>query len=89
LESSTLLKDGYYEVNGFRFTDFYYNKLWDSGRICPGFRAESILRGSKLIIPDPQGYEGFYKYVYDGWEMLFNPTTKIVAHMCKMRKGTP
>jgi hypothetical protein len=47
----------------------------------PGFRAESILRGATIVIPDPQGHEGFFKYLYNDWEMIFNPSTKIVAHL--------
>ncbi len=77
------MKDGYYEVNGFKFTEYYYDRLWSNGRNCPGFRAESILKGATTIVPDPQGYEGFFKYICNDWEMIFNPTTKIVSHLCK------
>jgi hypothetical protein len=33
--SAAILKNDYYEVNGFKFTQFYYNRLWDNGRKCP------------------------------------------------------
>lgn len=78
---AAILKNDYYEVNGFKFTQFYYNRLWDNGRKCPGFRVESVLRGATNVVPDPQGHEGFFKYVYNDWEMIFNPSTKIVAHL--------
>jgi hypothetical protein len=39
------------------------------------------LRGATTIIPDPQGHEDFFKYIYNDWEMIFNPSTKIVAHL--------
>jgi hypothetical protein len=64
------------------FTEKYYNRLWLNGRLYPGLRAESILKGATSVAVDPEGYAGFYKYVYDGWEMIYNPTTKIVSHMC-------
>jgi len=79
--SVVILKNGYYEVNGFKFTEYYYNRLWNNGRKCPGFRAESVLRGATTIVPDPQGYEGFFKYIYNDWEMIFNPSTKVVSHL--------
>lgn len=68
-------------MNGFKFSEYYYNRLWNNGRKCPGFRAESVLRGATTIIPDPQGHEDFFKYIYNDWEMIFNPSTKIVAHL--------
>ena len=30
--SKAILKNGYYEVNGFKFSEYYYNKLWSTGR---------------------------------------------------------
>jgi hypothetical protein len=83
------LIEDYYEVNGFKFTQFYYDRLWKGGRPFPGFRAEWIFKGATDIIPDPRGYPDFYKYTYEGWEMIFNPITKIVAHMGYAKKGKP
>mgnify|MGYP007107585956 CR=1 FL=1 len=80
-----ILKNGYYEVNGFKFTEYYYNRLWKNGRHYPGLRAESILKGAEKILPDPKGYPGFYKYIYDGWEMVYNPSTKIVSHLSGLK----
>ncbi len=84
---SGALKETYYEVNGFKFTQFYYDKLWNNGRRCPGFRAESVLRGATTIVPDPRGYEGFFKYIHNDWEMIFNPSTKVVAHLSPISKS--
>lgn len=84
---SGALKETYYEVNGFKFTQFYYDKLWNNGRRCPGFRAESVLRGATTIVQDPRGYEGFFKYIHNEWEMIFNPSTKVVAHLSPISKA--
>jgi hypothetical protein len=55
-----ILKNGYYEVNGFKFTEKYYNKLWGhGGRPAPSLAAKNILENATNIIPDPLGYEGF------------------------------
>ncbi len=79
--SLAILKDGYYEVNGFRFTEYYYNRLWSKGRKAPSLIAKIILENAKTIMPDPQNYPGYFKYLIDGWEMIYNPTTKIVSHL--------
>lgn len=83
---TAILRNGYYEVNGFKFTEFYYDRLWNNGRKSPGLRAESILRGATRITPDARGYPGFYRYMYEGWEMIFNPKTRVVSHLCKIKK---
>jgi len=79
--STAILKNGYYEVNGIKFSEFYYNRLWEGGRQAPSLIAKSILEHAIEIVPDPKGYAGFYKYVSDGWYMIYNPSTKIVAHL--------
>lgn len=82
--STAILKDGYYEANGFKFTEYYYKRLWDTGRKAPSLTAQSILDYATEVIPDPRGYEGFYKYVADDWYMIYNPITKIVSHLEKL-----
>lgn len=82
---SCVLNNSYYEVNGFKFTEYYYNRLWENGRSFPGFRAEAILKGASMIIEDPKKHSGFYKYVYEDWEMIFNPETRIVSHLSKTK----
>jgi len=32
-------------------------------------------------MPDPKEVPGFFKYFADGWEMIYNPTTKVVSHI--------
>lgn len=76
-----ILKDGYYEVNGFKFTEYYYNRLWNKGRKAPSLIAKSILENATAVIPDPEKIPGFFKYFADRWEMIYNPTTKIVSHL--------
>lgn len=80
-----ILKNGYYEVNGFKFSEYYYNRLWNSGRRAPSLIAQSILDHAIEIAPDPRGYAGFYKYTSDGWSMIYNPTTKIVSHLGRIQ----
>ena len=80
-EPLAVLKNGYYEVNGFKFTEYYYNRLWTNGRKAPSLIAKSILENAITIIPDPKKIPGFFKYLADGWEMIYNPTTKIVSHL--------
>ena len=81
-----VLKNGYYEVNGFKFTEYYYNRLWSNGREAPSLIAKSILKHATQIIPDPKQIPGFFKYFADGWEMIYNPTTKIVSHIQPIKK---
>src|SRR5690606_30690015 len=79
--SNAILKNGYYEVNGFKFTEYYYNYLWNKGRKAPSLIAKAILENATTIIPDPKQIPGFFKYFAENWEMIYNPTTKIVAHI--------
>ena len=74
-----VLKDGYYEVNGFKFTEYYYKRLWSKGRPAPSLLASEILKESKRIVPDQR--PGFMRYETDNWEMVFNPVTKEVYHL--------
>lgn len=83
--STAILKDGYYEVNGFRFTEYYYNRLWNNGREAPSLIAQAILDNIIQIIPDPENIPGFFKYFAEGWEMIYNPTTKIVSHIQQLK----
>jgi hypothetical protein len=78
---NALLRDGYYEVNGIKFSEYYYNKLWNTGR-----------GGSSLVVPQLHennggkgititSKPGFFRYTANGWEMVYNPTTKEVWHI--------
>ena len=83
--SVAILKNGYYEVNGFKFTEYYYNKLWNNGRGAPSILAQEILDGSKNKIADLRKV-GFYRYEYGGWELVYNPSTREVWHICVTKK---
>src|SRR5690606_29286687 len=39
-----ILKNGYYELNGLKFSKYYYERLWDKGRKSPSLIAKSILK---------------------------------------------
>jgi hypothetical protein len=57
---------GFVEVNGFRFSAYYYNKLWSSGRKAPGLIAKEVLEGAKYVgVPDTIK-PVFYRYVFGG-----------------------
>jgi hypothetical protein len=47
-----ILKDGYYEVNGFKFTEYYYKKLWEEGRKAPSLVAQRILEKPDSVSSD-------------------------------------
>ncbi len=79
-----ILKNGYYEINGFKFSERYYKRLWDSGRPAPSLIAKLILESPEVVVAD-QFKQGFYKYVADGWEMVYNPSTKEVWHLQPIR----
>jgi hypothetical protein len=87
--TTAVLRDGYYESNGFRFSDFYYNRLRASGnRPAPGFRAEALLQEAPNPIPEAdiparflRRIDGFQWYEGGGWEMYYNPTTRVVWHL--------
>jgi hypothetical protein len=83
--SKAILKNGYYEVNGFKFSEFYYNKLWNTGRGAPSLVAKEVLEGgAKTAVPDAEK-AGFNKYIHGGWEMIYNPATKEVWHLQPIR----
>jgi len=78
-----VLRDGYYYVNGFKYSQYYYERLWNTGRHAPSLISRMILEATKgQGVPDPVK-EGFYRYVYDGWTLVYNPTTKEIWHLCQ------
>jgi hypothetical protein len=82
--SLAILKNGYYEVNGFKFTEYYYNRLWDKKRGAPTLIAKEILAGNPIITLDRRS--GFFRYELDRWEMIYNPITKEIHHIQPIRK---
>lgn len=79
-ESQAILKNGYYEVNGFKYSKYYYEKLWNTGRGGSSLVAKEILENSTKITPDEIKI-GFFKYIYGNWEMVYNPKTKEIWHI--------
>ena len=77
--STAILRNGYYEVNGFKISEYYYNKLWNAGRPAPTLFAKEILDVAKNITPDIK--PGFFRYEGLGWELVYNPTTKEIWHI--------
>ena len=69
------------ERNGFRFSRYYYNRLWETGRKAPSLIAREVLEGAGFRGTPVAGKPGFYRYVFGGWEMIFNPTTREVWHL--------
>ena len=83
--SNAILSKGYYEVNGFKFSEYYYNKLWAEGRGAPSLVAKEVLENAKSYIPDEK-IAGFYRYEHGGWELVYNPSTKEVWHLQPLKK---
>ena len=79
-----VLKNGYYEVSGFKFSEYYYNKLWSTGRGAPSLVAKQILESGASGVADATK-AGFLRYEAAGWEMVFNPTTKEIWHLQPLR----
>jgi hypothetical protein len=76
-----VLKGGYYEVNGFKFSKYYYEKLWNTGRKAPSLIAKLVLEGTDgKGVPDIRR-PGFFYYVYGGWELVYNPVTTEAWHL--------
>jgi RHS repeat-associated protein len=80
------LIDGFYQVEGslFKFSEYYYNKLWFTGRGAPFLQAEEVLNTLKKIEPDRMA--GFNRYTNNAFEMVYNPTTKEVWHIQPINK---
>ncbi len=83
--SKAILRDGYYEVNGYKFSKYYYEKLWNTGRGGPSLVVEEILKatGGKGV-PDALK-KGFFTYESGGWELVYNPKTMEVWHLQPVR----
>ena len=73
--SQAILKDGYYEVNGVKFTEYYYNRLWNNGREAPSLTTKKILQSADSITLDMKK-PGFLKYKTANSELMYNPVTK-------------
>jgi predicted double-glycine peptidase len=82
--SNAILKNGYYEVNGFKFTEYYYNKLWKvGGRPAPSLISKLVIENATTVIKDSK--EGFYKMATSDWEIVWNPATGEVWHLVMLK----
>lgn len=87
LTCQAILKDGYYEVNGMKFSEYYYNRLWNNGRPAPTFIVKDILQSADIVIPHIKTVgkhtklPGFLQYQTTNWELVYNPITKEVWHL--------
>jgi filamentous hemagglutinin len=77
--------DGFYEAEGtpFKFSEYYYNRLWSTGRGAPFVQADEVLKTATTVTPD--GMAGFYRYTNGSMEMVYNPVTKEVWHIQPLR----
>ena len=78
--TTAIFKNGFYEVNGFKFSKKYYEKLWSTGRKAPSLVVREVLDSAGAGVPDAKK-PGFFKYVANGWELVYNPVTKEVWHL--------
>jgi len=80
------LVDGFYQAEGsaFKFSEYYYNKLWTSGRPAAFLQAEEVLNTYRSVAPDRM--PGFNRYVNEVYEMVYNPATREVWHVQPLRK---
>jgi hypothetical protein len=79
------LVDWYYYINWFKFSKYYYEKLWTSWwRKAPSLIAREVLEWATTRTKD--SLEWFYRYEYWGWEMIYNPTTTEVWHLLQLKK---
>ena len=65
-----------------KFSEHYYNKLWNTGREAPSLVAQEVLAGAETVVPNYGLIKpGFDKIYTGGWEMIYNQTTKEVWHL--------
>jgi hypothetical protein len=80
-EGQIFKSGGFFRAEGshFKFSEYYYNKLWSTGRGAPFVQAKEILATSTSKMPDRMA--GFFRYVNGKMEMVYNPKTGEVWHM--------
>lgn len=77
--------DGFYQAEGtpFKFSEYYYNRLWSTGRGAPFVQADEVLKTATTVTPDRMA--GFFRYTNGSMEMVYNPVTKEVWHLQPLR----
>jgi hypothetical protein len=80
------LIDGFYQAEGsaFKFSKYYYDKLWSTGRGAPFLQAQEVLQTATTMTADRMA--GFYRYTNSAMEMVYNPKTKEVWHIMPLKK---
>jgi hypothetical protein len=80
------LVDGFYQADSsaFKFSKYYYEKLWATGRGAPFLQAQEVLQTATAIAPDRMA--GFYRYTNTAMEMVYNPKTREVWHLMPLKK---
>ncbi|WP_254616005.1 VENN motif pre-toxin domain-containing protein, partial [Cupriavidus basilensis] len=73
--------NGFYESSGssFKFSQYYYDRLWSTGRGAPFVQAEEVLKTATNVTIDRK--PGFYRYANEAMEMVYNPETREVWHL--------
>jgi RHS repeat-associated protein len=76
-----MLVNGFYQAEGsaFKFSQYYYEKLWSTGRGAPFLQADEVLKTATKVVPDRM--KGFNRYENGSYEMIYNPATKEVWHL--------
>jgi hypothetical protein len=86
--SSVFSKDGFIQTLSknypFKFSEYYFKKLSESGRKSPFLTAKEILQSGKLIGADSK--PGFFRYETEYWELIYNPATREVWHLQPIRR---
>ena len=77
--------NGFYEAEGtpFKFSEYYYKRLWSTGRGGPFVQEEEVFKIATTVTPDRMA--GFYRYTNGSMEMVYNPATKEVWHIQPLR----
>ena len=80
------LVDGFYQAEGsaFKFSKYYYERLWETGRGAPFLQAQEVLTTATHVTVDRMA--GFYRYTNAALEMVYNPTTKEVWHLQPLKR---
>jgi RHS repeat-associated protein len=80
------LVDGFYRAkdSAFKFSKYYYEKLWNTGRGAPFVQAQEIVDTATTVIPDRMA--GYYRFENGSMEMIYNPETHDVWHIMPKAK---
>ncbi|WP_141735241.1 hypothetical protein [Oligoflexus tunisiensis] len=87
IASSIFVKNGYVQTASakypFKFTEYYFKKLSETGRKSPFLTARDVLESGRKMGADRK--PGFFRYETEYWEMIYNPATREVWHLQPIR----